>query len=284
MTSMSASVPKPTLTATESVVRRRGPASARFYVCVAILVVSAGGMRMLAEYLGARFRKEALDLKRPLAQLDWDKLAPEYRTHLIQAPPLSEEQTEQLGTPQYLHIRLVDTRRTRTERTAVANVFITYYTGQPDMVPHVPDECYLAGGFDAVGQPEVAELGVPGVGAPHDKLPVRIVEFQSREGRERPTVLYFFHCNGEYKTTRDGVRVRLARLGEKYAYYAKIEVNFTEDPVGGGRARGAEKAEALAAMGPLLRKLMPVLLADHLAWERVAAAAAGADRRAGRKG
>ncbi|MFH1748573.1 MAG: exosortase-associated EpsI family protein [Planctomycetota bacterium] len=247
--------------------RRRGPASPRYYVCLALLIISAIGMQALARALGGYFRKEAVPLKQPLLALDWRKLEPAYRPHLIQAPSLNEEQLQALGTHEYTNMRVIDVQREREDPVRVANIFITYYTGQPDMVPHVPDECYLAGGYDPVGGPQTTTVSVPGVGAPDDEIPIRVLEFQSREGEDRPTVLYFFHVNGDYKTRREEVRVRLANLLERYAYYAKIEVSFTNDPDNTRPRRYAGRMESLQALEALLRGLMPVLLEDHLAWE-----------------
>jgi hypothetical protein len=44
----------------------------------------------------------------------------------------------------------------------------------------------------------------------------------------------------------------------RYAYYAKVEVTFLNE-----YAVRAGKAAAVAALGPLLERLMPVLLRDH---------------------
>jgi hypothetical protein len=249
--------------------RPRELASVRFYVCVGLLVAAAAGIQALAQALQWHYRKEAVQLKRPLTALDWQKLAPRYRRHALQPPLLGEETIQALGTDNYLQVRLIDETRNPIDPTAVANVFITYYTGQPDMVPHVPDECYLAGGFDRVGAPETVTLPVSGVGAPNDGVPVRVLQFQSRAGRHEPTtVMYLFHTNGDYQATRTGVRHRLLRLDERYAYYAKIEVNFTSNV---DRAmQNADREASLAALQPLLERLLPVLLEDHFAWDLVA--------------
>jgi len=247
----------------------RAPASVRFYVCVLLLIVSAVGMHALARFFGWHFRKLPVELKKPLAALDWHKLAPRYKQHPIQPELLDEENVQALGTDMYVQARLVDTQRPALAPTAVARVFITYHTGQPDMVPHVPDECYLAGGYDAVGTPQAFRVSVSGVGAPHDQIPVRVVQFQARAGQDRPTVLYFFHTNGDYETTRLGVRLGLANPLERYAYYAKIEVTFTDNSADPRRRRSADVEESLEALAPLLTELMPVLLEEHFAWDRV---------------
>jgi len=251
----------------------RALTSKRYVVCLALLIGSAVGTRTYSSWLGAHFRKEAVPLKRDLALLDWSKLEPDYRLHLVQPPRMSEEDTEKLGTQMYIQAQLVTTRLPRDHPARIANLLVTYYTDKPDLVPHTPEACYLAGGYDRLGDAETAEVRVPGVGAPDDRVPVRVLQFRARDRDVQPTVLYFFHTNGEYKTTRDGVRLKLANPFERYGYYAKIEVTFNDDPEGRQRPRQADKNESIAALGPLLRTLLPVLLQDHFGWDRVATAA-----------
>jgi hypothetical protein len=109
---------------------------------------------------------------------------------------------------------------------------------------------------------------VAGVDAPDDEVPVRVVQFQSRDGRTEPiTVIYFFSVNGDYRSGRDGVRFRLADPRERYAYYCKIELSFTdnENPL---QPRHANVQRSLAAAQDLLAKLLPVLIEDHFDWDR----------------
>ncbi len=254
--------------ATAAGTRVRGPASLRYYVCLAVLLMSAAGLHMVAAVLGIHFVKAAVPLKRPLSEFDWTKLEPDYRQHLHQPDPLNEETLQKMGTEEYLQMRLWDTRRRPADPARVANILITYYTGQPDLVPHVPEQCFTAAGYDQVGEPETISVSVSGVGAPHDLIPVRMVQFHAREGDDRQTVLYFFHANGQYEASRDGVRTRFAKnLWGRYAYFSKVEVLFTNDPETQRGLRQAGPQEAVEAIGPLLRKLMPVLLKDHFAWE-----------------
>jgi hypothetical protein len=248
--------------------RRSRAASARYYICLVILLLSAAGMQTAARYLKYYFRKEPVPLKRRFTELDWRKLAPRYRPHVVQPKALPPEQEEALGTENYLELRLIDTEKSARDPAALANVFLTYYTGQPDMVPHVPDECYLAGGYERVGLPTTPSLRVPGVNAPDDELPVRVVQFQSRGGRDEPvTVIYFFSVNGDYRNGREGVRFRLADPRERYAYYCKIELSFTDNqnPL---QPRQADLQQSLAAAQDLLAKLLPVLIEDHFDWDR----------------
>ncbi len=254
-------------------------ASGRYWVCLVLLVGAAVGLKTAATRFGWHFRKEAVPLKLPLRLFDARALGPRYELNKLltdRSPPLSEDMVDSLGTNEYVHVYVNDTQKAASDPTRVAAVFITYYTGKPDMVPHVPDECFRAGGHDPLSA-GTATVRVPGVGAAGDEVPVRVLEFRLRSqgvlstGGEVATVMYFFHANQKFVTTRDGVRLSLSNPLERYAYYAKIEVDFSSET--GVRA---SKAAAVEALGPLLARVLPVLFRDHIAVERLAARPAGA--------
>jgi len=262
-------------------------AGVRFYVCLACLLLSAATMRALADWLGAHFQKQPVPLKRPLATMDQAKLLPGYRLHIRQPDTLSEAAIESLGTREYLNWSIVDLDRERGDPACVAHLLVSYYTGKPDLVPHVPEECVRAAGAALVGLGR-ARIPVTGVGAPDGRIPVRVCDFELA-GANRASlpgastrvatfkVLYFFHVNGEYRTTRNEVRLALSNPFHRYAYYVKVEARFTDYSF----QRNASEEASIAAMGKLLRKIMPVLLDDHLAdWE--ALNSDGADEAAGR--
>ncbi|MBU0638737.1 MAG: hypothetical protein KKB50_07725 [Planctomycetes bacterium] len=248
-----------------------------------ILLATAATIEATSRWLGAHFRKLPVPLKKPLAAMNKDRLAPEYGIHVVPPATIDEDTLESLGTHEYLRWNIVDRTREHGDPLCVANVFVTYYTGKPDMVPHVPDECMAAAGFDAVAAPTTEPIDVPGVGAPDGKVPLRVLTFRAAQ-RQRlaeigrasdqsvgPTAMYFFHTNGRYATTRNQVRYILGDLFERYAYYAKIEVSFSDYSF----RKNAGREESLAAAGPLLRKLLPILLSDHLQdWETWTADAA----------
>ncbi len=252
----------------------RRTTSPRFYVCVAILLVAAASMQFVAQLLGGYFRKAPVPLKRPLDALDQAKLLPEYRTHRRQPEPLSPETVENLGTEQYLEWYLVDRDRDPADPTAVVHVFITYHTGQPDLVPHNPKECYRAGGADYQAETTIT-VEIARSDGETVRIPVSVLEFDpprrrgspgrvgSADGR-RLVVAYFFYANGKYVTSRTGVRTAVANLWDRYAYYSKIELSFTDN----GLTGLPDRDEAIAATRRALRKLMPILWEDHYQdWE-----------------
>jgi len=255
-------------------------ASLRFWVCVGILGSAAGGMRMVEAFFQVWLRKEELPLKQSLRLFDAEALGPRYLRDAAadRILPPSDDLVSNLGTREFFQTVLADGQKPAQDPTRLASVFVSYYTGQPDKVPHTPDRCYVAAGAEPLGT-QTVRLRVPGVGAPGAELPVQVVQFRQWQRQSAAddgvvTVLYFFHTNGRYVTTRGEVRwAMLKDLFQRYAYYAKVEVCFTNEA---GVHAGREAS--LAALGPLLERLMPVLLRDYIDLERFEAA--GASQRA----
>lgn len=241
-------------------------ASPRYWVCLGVLALAVAGLGSLSRWAGWVLRKEAVPLKRPLAQFDGRKLGARFEVNrdlTDRIPPMSEDTIDSLGTHEFIRVFITDRDKLPADPTRNAQVFVTYYTGKPDLVPHVPDECYLAGGYQKVGEATV-ELPVRGVGAPGDRLPVRVLEFEApRHGLgtatvDRTTVMYFFHANGGYETTRNGVRRSMMDPTLRYAYYAKIEVTY-----GDSLSSRAERQASIEALGPLMERVLPILISDH---------------------
>lgn len=245
-------------------------ASPRYLVCLAVLVGSALSMQALANAMGAYFRKEPVPLKQSLALLaDSAAMRPQYEPHPNRPAPLSHDVEDTLGTKDYVSMRWMDMSRARSDPLRVAHVFISYYTGAPDMVPHRPEECIGAAG-GVLRLVRETPIKVTGVGAPDDQVIVRTCVFDMpgpkrgsglAAGATGPTltVMYFFHVNGKFLKTRNEVRMELNSLQDRYAYYAKIEVNFSDQDM----TQLADTLESEKAIQPLLQKLLPTLLADY---------------------
>lgn len=247
---------------------RAAATSARYWTALAMLVVAAVAVHVLPKVLGAHLRKEAIPLKQTLAHFDPSRLAPRYVRHSAtdRIGQMSEDTVDSLGTHEFLQLYVADTTKSLDDPTRVAFVFVTYYTGKPDLVPHVPDECFVAGGYDPLGK-RTATLRVPGIGAPNDEVQVRALQFRTppkfQHGSAASTdltVMYLFSANDRWGTTRNDVRLILSNPWQRYAYYAKIEVMFSDDRL----QRMASEAESLAALPDLLQTLVPVLFTDHI--------------------
>jgi len=232
-----------------------------FLIAVAVLATTAFG-------IGPRIFRDAgpklpVPLKRPLSELTKDELAPYvFRTQI----PLNPAVQEVLGTDQFIDWRLDDSTVTDSSNPmSVIRLSVSYYTGGRDQTPHTPDQCMVGAGY----RPKVAQnldMEIPSLGR---KIPVRVLTFEKSAimQHERPTVAYFFVCNGEFVCDRDSVRMGMNSLSHKHAYFAKIEVAFGSER---SRPGVASREDSIAGTAPFLDRLLPVLLRDHLPdWDAV---------------
>lgn len=249
----------PEMAGSPTQVARPPLASARYVTCLLVLVVSALGMRFVANQFAAFFEKEGLPLQAPLQFIEIGKLAPEYSLALEQPKPLSEEVVENLGTHEYLSCYLVNNKLDPRDTNFLSTVFVSYYTGQPDMVPHAPEECQQAAGW-TLTRSETHTFTMLDHKGNEVELPLRVLDFDPPGGsRNRSrTVIYFFFANGRYVTSRSGVRSATSNLRDRYAFYAKTELAFYSK-----HGQPADRETSIASAEDLLRKLMPVLWKDH---------------------
>lgn len=245
-------------------------ASGRFYVTLGILLAAALSMQSVAAALGTYFAKLPLPLKKPLYQLDPAKLGPEYGLHREQPEKMQDDLIENLGTKELLNWNLVDNSKSPSDATYSPRVFITYHTGKPDMVPHNPRECMVAGGFSLVSD-STFKVPVKRPDGSTVEIPIALLIFEAPSrgisgGVTRLPVLFFFEANGKFVTQRNEVRVATQNLFDRYSYYTKLEIHFSDEQF----RRLPTPEEAQAAIGPLLNKLMPILWTDHLQdWQAV---------------
>ncbi len=202
------------------------------------------------------FRKLPLELKRPLDQLAVEKLHP---YELAQSYVIPEEIETELGTKEYIQWNLVNTDLDKNDPLRLVSLFITYYTGNPDKVPHTPDVCYVGGG-GTIEDRQNLKLTIPRSGAPDDQVPFRLLQIQvpgNWSGNDHRLVGYFFAVNGTYKCQRNEVRLLQNNIRDRYAYFSKIELFFPY-------AESADRDAVVSGMEAFLRVLVPVLLEDHL--------------------
>jgi hypothetical protein len=135
---------------------------------------------------------------------------------------------------------------------AVIQFALTYYTGKADTVAHIPERCYVGGGFDPV-DPSDVRWTLPGSSRP---LEVRSITFenQSRADTYRRNVSYFFNVNGHYTQDSLAVRADLQNLFARHGYYAKVEMMS----IAVDRARSdADMKLFLAGALPCIEKALP---------------------------
>lgn len=231
-----------------------------FVAAAVVLLAATVSTGPLARHWRVALRKAPVPLRKPLAQFDKAAVA---GYAFRGAPTLDEAVADQMGATDYANWQFVDTSipATRDPRRQVS-CFITYNTGRPDLVPHIPDNCYLGAGYQIT---EAANLTIKLSGAAPglQEVPVRAITFVKSDVFERatPTVIYTFQCNGTFLNTRTQVRTRLGNPFDKGAYFCKVEVTF-----GGPDCvpRYCTRDETIEAAEKFLSQLLPVLLRDHL--------------------
>lgn len=233
-----------------------------FLVCALVLGLSAVGMSAAIKILDIVLVKELLPLKQPLDLLDKANLGT-YKV-LKKEKENNEDVIQTLGTEDYIQWTLEDTNVPADSPVRFCALFVTYY-GLADKVPHVPDECYIGGGYKLIGSEGVTlEVRKDGkiTGIPATYLVFSTADSDSIGATSRFSVFYTFNTNGEYAAGRQGVRMILNRnLFGRHSYFSKVEWKFYNDNA--GRIISARKDEAIAAGNRLLAAILPILEEKH---------------------
>ena len=173
----------------------RSPA---FVVCVAVMAVSAVGMRAAISRYQIYLRKLPIYVEggRTLRAI------PTETAHWIRRGQdfVEEAETlEVLGTDNYLTRTYVEKLPASGDRPHSIQLHIAYYTGMIDTVPHVPDRCLVGGGMSIVSGPFV----VP--------VPMKGEDWQISPDAKPGEVLYTTRLSNEWSTAGGGRRVNLPR-------------------------------------------------------------------------
>lgn len=228
-----------------------------FVICILILAVCAGGIHVGADKMKMHFRKEPVPLQKSLDDLDVVKLQ-HYK--LLQAAKISSEIESELGTKDYIQWVLEDTQAKANDPFRLVSLFITYYTGNPDKVPHVPDVCYVGGG-GLVRNAENSRITITENGTKDDQIPIRLLDIETKDhlglSNQTRTVGYFFAVNGTYRATRQGVQLLQNNVYDRYAYFSKVELYFPA-------VQKESRSVIISEMEKFLQLLVPVLVEDHL--------------------
>lgn len=260
-----------------------------FVVACLVLVSSALGFRWAVKSLDIYLQKLPVELREPFATIPsklgrWRQVGNDRL--------LGAEMLEELGTRQYLDRNYaIDGDPSK----GMLNVHLAYYTGMIDAVPHVPDRCLLAGGFNQKTQPENYPLFIdrsawqtdpeyvnlraqepyPIVTHKHDftlqdvtvRLPLgdlelRTVEFEhDRDLSIQVFGGYFFIANGHATPSPLGVRALAFDLRERYAYYCKVQFMYI--------ARDGSPEQFVTLASDLLKDLLPEVMKRLPDWAEV---------------
>lgn len=249
-----------------------------FVVCVAVLAIAASTKEYTIQKLGIHFIKLPLPLQKPLEEMDETKLAPYQVVNKNRI--MNRDVLESLGTEEYLQWELEDPDVPKDSPVRRCSLFITYYTGNPDMVPHVPDECYVGGGNTRMGRDTIQFALSPALSDSEPlavELPETVgaqsVQFSQTGKGPVPldyhySVQYLFKANGKYAAGRTETRALLGRnFTSKYSYFCKVEWRFYGVDYAGIVYPDPE--QSLSAGEKLLSIVLPILERDHWPdWEQ----------------
>jgi len=227
-----------------------------FLICAAVLAIAGTGMSVAVKSFGLYLSKESLPLKKSLELLNEDALTP-YKV-VSKEKIAYNEIVETLGTEDYIQWMLRDPNVPVGKPVRNCLLFITYYK-LPDQVPHVPEICYLGGGYQQlVSESVVFEINRA---TGKEKIPGRYIVFTNPNPAylrpaEKLVVLYLFNVNGVYADSRQNARLVLNKnIFGKYSYFCKVELVF--------KFTVPAKQEAIMAGQRLLSVVLPVLEAEH---------------------
>lgn len=230
-----------------------------FVACAAVLAVAAGTFTWAREKGLLVLIKKAAPLNKLLSSLT---LPADAKLQLRLAPPLSPEMVHELGTTEYAGWAVEDTASGAQSAGRNATVFITYYTGKADQVPHVPEECYSQGGMQSVSDDTTTITVTTPRGA--KPITLRRLVFKNKYNTLGRMIFYTILCNGDFYHDRNEVRARMVNPFERYLYYCKVELAIdveTERLAVPSLEKAAER---------MMNAFVPVLMRDHLPdWDAV---------------
>jgi hypothetical protein len=254
-------------------------------VCLT-MTVGAVGLRAAVVSLDVYLRKLPVEPRENLTNIstslgDWQARADRRYT---------AELLEELGTDVYLErIYVLE----GDDEVDPIQLHITYYTGMIDAVPHVPDRCLVAAGYNARSTPVNMPLdlsrgrwgadpeaidsdGAPwptltyarttGIGTteavtvhmPTGDFELRTTEFSHGDHLDRRVYAgYLFLANGRIAVTPEEVKLLAFKRSERYAYYCKVQLTMHGDRDLTAEQFVARAADFLDALLPELMRCLP---------------------------
>jgi len=204
-----------------------------FLICILVLAIASASQSYVIKQLGVQLIKLPIPLKKPLDMLEQFDLSPYkvIKKHKIK----NKDVLENLGTEEYIQWELEDVSADKSSDSKYCSLFITYYTGNPDQVPHVPDECYVGGGNQRLASDSVGlNVRFNNVDETEQikRIKARYIVFSYKSSdmwqvSSKFPVMYLFHANGTYSGSRTETRKIMGKnLFGKYSYFAKVEWKF----------------------------------------------------------
>ncbi len=228
-----------------------------FLICLVLLGAAAILSGPMAQRWRKVFIKEPIQCRKPLDEMRRNAFGP---YGVINDDRLQASIVQALGTEKYISWVLKDTRREETDPRYLVHLTVTYYTGGHNLVPHTPDVCMVASGYKLT-KASNETVHISALGPAGAAIPVRVCTFMKSEvyDRSTPTVVYMFHCNGDFVCTRTAVRIRTTNPSDRYAYFSKVELSFSDST----RMQTPTRHAALTAAQEFCEYLLPVLVDEH---------------------
>lgn len=251
-----------------------------FGIVAGLLAISAVGLNAAVAYAKVYFQKLPVPLAMPIETIP-GQLGPWAQVSLDRRIDHAIE--EELGTTDYVFRTYVDASKIDPEQIAkfktldeaareqlaaqiqgehadaVIRFALTYYTGSVDTVPHIPERCMVAGGFDPIDPQTVSWPVFPNNPPGERTLGLRSIQFEQQvtaggmalgAGVVPMNVAYFFQVNGGFASDPiSGVRLKLQDFRVKHGYFAKIELATT----------GRDREVAAKTMTNFLVNAMPAV-------------------------
>lgn len=233
-----------------------------FLVCLVLLGSFTAVFQLMGSLFNWQYFKLAVPLRKSFDQLDKAKLG---QFEFLQAIQVPEAVLPALGTKEYLQWVLHKRGQGRARAEDVVQLFLTYYTGVPDQVPHVPEECYSGSGGMDMKDASFLDIPVPALGS-GVTVPMQLLEFVNPQHPDLTPqyVLYTFHVNGQFCPHRRCVQQALSDLTHKHAYFSKLELTF------GVHDQRPNKAQVMELGTQFVQTVIPTLVQDHWPdWEAV---------------
>jgi hypothetical protein len=242
-----------------------------FAACAVILVIAAIGLRPAVAVLTQTYSKLPIPIRRSLESFDAEAL-PSFRPveHVDEFSDLFERLNLRAGVGTKDFTRVVFEPRTGSDPYSTDDnltLLVSYYSDPRDTVPHTPEVCYRQGGA-VVRSIRTVDVEIPGGGGEPRTITALQIEFTpvllvdgeaapaAPDSGWRQTVVYTFVCNAAFYADREQVRWAIGRPGDRYTYFAMVEVVSTSPP---GWSFDEREAQARRLLGEALA----VLLADH---------------------
>lgn len=240
-----------------------------FLICAGTLAIAGASMSVAIKSFGIYLKKEPLPLKKSLDILDKKALAP-YK--VVSAGKIEyEEVVKALGTEDYIQWHLEDVSVPADSAVRYCLLLITYYS-LPNLVPHVPEECYTGSGYQRLYSDSVVFR--VNKGSRQERLPGKYVVFTGESSDfwrsdTKFSVLYIFRVNDEYTNSRTDTRFVLGKnLLRRYSYFSKVEMKFFNMKF--GAQTFPSKEQAVSAGQKLLGVILPLLEKEYWPdWEKL---------------